>query len=231
MQPNALLIRQNFIVVKSGCYTLWWFAKLCPTSNKYSRSTQGVHFRSHARSANQHVQKARGSRLTSINIYIILFMRAQRHVQKARGSRLMSLNIHLMLFTRATPCPKGRDSWLTSLNIYLMFFTRTSPCTKSKGLPIDVPYRLIFFNHAALTDPDWRIIILFIHINDRRMKSKGYQYIYNHQVFNKNSYFYNLMQLYYSLQTKYYKALGLALPLESASTEKSYTDTKCWAVS
>jgi hypothetical protein len=25
MQPNALLIRQNFIVVTSGCYSIYWF--------------------------------------------------------------------------------------------------------------------------------------------------------------------------------------------------------------
>jgi hypothetical protein len=68
-----------------------------------------------------------------------------------------------------------------------MLFTRATSCIKSKGLPIEVPYftHLILFVHTELADLDWRIIILFIHINHRRMKSKGHLYIYIYQVFSK----------------------------------------------
>jgi hypothetical protein len=52
-----------------------------------------------------------------------------------------------------------------------------------------------------------------------------------HLVFDKHNYFNNLMQFYYSLQTKYYKAPGLALSSEFTCTEKSYKDTKCWTMS
>jgi hypothetical protein len=42
-------------------------AKLCPTSNKHPRSTQGAYFQSYARSANQHVQISQG---LSIDFYM-----------------------------------------------------------------------------------------------------------------------------------------------------------------
>jgi hypothetical protein len=42
---------------------------------------------------------------------------------------------------------------------------------------------------------------------------------------------YNLTRIYYSMQIKYYKALGLALSSDSASIEKAYKDTKYWVVS
>jgi hypothetical protein len=59
-----------------------------------------------------------------------------------------------------------------------MLFARAAPRTKSKGLPIDVPCRLILFIRAAKTYLNCCIIVLFIHINHRRMKSKGHLYIY-----------------------------------------------------
>jgi hypothetical protein len=59
------------------------------------------------------------------------------------------------------------------------------------------------------------------------MKSKGQLYIYIYQVFNKhNLKSFNLTQVYYSLQIKYYKAPGLALSSDSGSIEKSYRETK-----
>jgi hypothetical protein len=67
---------------------------------------------------------------------------------------------------------------LTFLNIYLIFFTCAAPCTKNNELLIDVSYHLILFIHAELTDLDLHIIVLFIHIKDRHMKSKGHLYIY-----------------------------------------------------
>jgi hypothetical protein len=48
--------------------------RLCPISSKCSRWMQGAHFRSHAWSSNQHIQKVRGSRLISLNIYLMLFI-------------------------------------------------------------------------------------------------------------------------------------------------------------
>jgi hypothetical protein len=56
--------------------------KLCPTSNKRPRSTQGAYFRSHARSANQRVQNSQGLLLTSLTI--ILFTRVALRT-KAKG--------------------------------------------------------------------------------------------------------------------------------------------------
>jgi hypothetical protein len=70
---------------------------------------------------------------------ILCFLHVQYYVQKARGSRSMSLNIYLMFFTYATSHTKTRGSRLTSFNIYLILFTRTALHTKSKGLLIDVP--------------------------------------------------------------------------------------------
>jgi hypothetical protein len=92
--------------------------RLCPISSKCSRWMQGAHFRSHAWSSKQ-------------------------HIQKVRGSRLISLNIYLMLFICSAPRTKTRGSRLTSLIIYLMFFTCVALHTKSKGVPIGVFFSLI----------------------------------------------------------------------------------------
>jgi hypothetical protein len=75
---------------------------------------------------------------------------------------------------------------LTSIIIYLMIFTHTALHKKrgSQFTSLIFTY-LIFFTHAELTNPDWRIIILFIHINQRHMKSKRHLYIYIHKIFSK----------------------------------------------
>jgi hypothetical protein len=54
---------------------------------------QGAHFRSHVRSVNELVQKARGSRLTSLIIYLMFFTRATPRT-KSKGL-LIDIPYHL----------------------------------------------------------------------------------------------------------------------------------------
>jgi hypothetical protein len=91
---------------------------------------------------------------------------------------------------------------------------------------------LILFVHAGLTNLDWCIIVLFIHISHQHMKSKGHLYIYIHQVFSKvRSTFYKLTIVYYRFHKRNYKALELLLSSDLARPKKSYKDTKSWAAS
>jgi hypothetical protein len=103
------------------------------------------------------VQKERGPRLTSLNIYLIILY-AQHHIHKTRGSRL------------------------TSLSIYLMLFTHAALRTKSKGLPIDAPYHLSYdfylrsVAYKKQRTPDWRplaSILCFLHVQRHIQKVRG----------------------------------------------------------
>jgi hypothetical protein len=71
---------------------------MCSISNKCLRLAQGAHFWSHVWSANQHIQKARGSWLA------------------------VSYSAKLMFFTRVAPVQKARGSWLVvPYSVKLMF--------------------------------------------------------------------------------------------------------------
>jgi hypothetical protein len=139
---------------------------------------------------------------------------------------------------------QGAPDWRIILSLIL--FTRAVLCTESKGLPIDIPFYLLYFLHAQLCiqkawgsrsmshsisytfytcsttykrqgapdrhpvatykkqgAPKQNIIILFIHSNHRRMKSKGiYIHISIIQVFSKtiSLWAYNLTKVYCNLQ-------------------------------
>jgi hypothetical protein len=93
-------------------------AKLCPTSNKRPRSTQGVYFRSHIRSANQCIQisqgllidvpnhhtfytcstayKKQGGSRSTLHIFYY-FQHALRRVQKIRDSICMCSKFIILL--------------------------------------------------------------------------------------------------------------------------------------
>jgi hypothetical protein len=132
------------------CVRRWTFlcilrsAKLCPTNNKHVRLMQGAHFRSHVRSANQRIQKVRGSWLTSLIIYLILFTHAALHIKSKGLSIDVPLSSILCFLYAHCRVQKARGSQLTSLIINIMFFTHATPRTESKGLPIDVPYHLSY---------------------------------------------------------------------------------------
>jgi hypothetical protein len=121
---------------------------------------------------------------------------------------------------------QGTPNWrlLTSI---LCFLHVQHHIQKARGSRLTSPidYHLILFVHIELTDPDWRIIVLFIHSNHRCMESKGHIYIYIYQVFNEiNSYFYKLIIVHYSID-KNYKVSELLLSPDSARLEKSHKNT------
>jgi hypothetical protein len=62
-----------------------WSTKLCPTSNKRPRLTQGAYFRSHARSVNQRVQISQGLLIDVPNHHI--FYTCSTAYKKEGGSR------------------------------------------------------------------------------------------------------------------------------------------------
>jgi hypothetical protein len=114
------------------------------------------------------------------HILSLYFLHVQCRIQKVRGSRLMSHSI-LILFTRATPSKKSKGLQLMARSI-LRLFICTVPHTKSKGLPIDCPLYSDTFYMRNFAYSCSTIIILFIHINHRRMKSMGHLYTCIHHL-------------------------------------------------
>jgi hypothetical protein len=113
----------------------------------------------------------------------------------------------------------------------LILFTHTMSRTESKGLPIDVPFDLLYFLHAqrcvqkvrgsrsmshsifytfyirSAKDSCLTFNVLFMHNNHQRMKRKGHLYTYIHiQVLRKTIFIqvYKLTEVCCSLQKKYY---------------------------
>jgi hypothetical protein len=158
----------------------------------------GAYSRTHIQSANQHVQKAKGSRLMSHSI-LILFTRAAPRT-KSMGL-LIDVHFHPYTFYTCIAAYKNaRGSRLMSRSI-LIAFTYTTTRTKSKRLPIDVSFHPYTFYTHSVAGSRSTVIILFIHSHHRRMKKQGTSLylLYNtSQVSRKivSIQFYNLTKVY-----------------------------------
>jgi hypothetical protein len=148
---------------------------------------QGAYSGSHAWSANQCVQKVRGSQLMSCSTLILftcvvpctkrkgLLIDAPFYsytfytcntVYKKQGDPDRHLILLLYFLYVQHRVRKARSSQSTSHST-LILFTRTTPSTKSKGLSIDVPfYSYTFYMHNATYKkhgaPDHGVSILHI---------------------------------------------------------------------
>jgi hypothetical protein len=109
-------------------------------------------------------------------------------------------------------------------DLSLILFTRAAPRTKSKGLPMDIPVYLLYFLHSQCRVQkargsrstfhsisytfytrsttykkqgalDQSIIVLFIHSNHQRMKSKRHLYTYIHHLGIQQNHFHTSVQI------------------------------------
>jgi hypothetical protein len=116
---------------KRLCAT-WQSVKLCPNSNKHSRSMRGVYFRSHARSAKQRIKISQGLPIDIPN-HLLYFSHVQRHVQKVRGSQSMLHTISITFSTCIVTYKKQGAPDRCSIQL-LLLSSRASLCTKSKEI-------------------------------------------------------------------------------------------------
>jgi hypothetical protein len=89
--------------------------KLCPTSNKCPRSTQGVYFRSHARSANQRIQISQGLLINVPNHHT--FYTCSTAYKKQRGSRSMIHTSSITFSTRFAAYKKQGAPYVCAPNL------------------------------------------------------------------------------------------------------------------
>jgi hypothetical protein len=122
--------------------------KLCPSSNKRPRLTQGAYFRSHARSW-----------LTSLTIILFTCVSPRTKVRCSQSVVPYSIKIYAFYMCSTAYKKQGAlDQWsLTQQK--LMLFTRIAPRTKNKGLSIGGP--LLSKN------------LYFLHVYHRVQKAKG----------------------------------------------------------
>jgi hypothetical protein len=122
------------VQVNKRLYVSWRYANLFPTSNKRPPSTQVAYFRSHARSANQHVQIRQGSWLTSLTI--ILFTRVALRIKS--NEALDQRSTHFLLLS-AHASPRTKSKWLYRyvLQIYHFINQVFKSFCSSVGIIID----------------------------------------------------------------------------------------------
>jgi hypothetical protein len=145
---------------------------LRPISNKHSQLTQGAHFQSHMWPVNQRIQKARGSRLTSLIHLYYAFICAAPHI-KSKGLPIDVPYSSILCFLHAQcRIQKSRGSWLT----YLIVVISNTFCSHKASRSL-LTYHCTF--HTTIFIDIWKARGIYISISTRHLaKSKEKCFIY-----------------------------------------------------